>query len=355
MADDLELEHESAPLTIRDHLAAAVEKHTADPMENSGALSSSEAVDTNSPVNRVRDESGKFTKATQSQSTPSTVDAPISAENTPQRPPKPSSWKKELDEHWNNLHPEVANYLALREQQFSTGVSTYKQEAERAKHIQQAIEPFMPELQRHNIQPADWIQNLGRAHQTLALGSPQQKLQMFSHLAREYGIDLAALGAPVEGQGNPILNQQTQWLQEQVAQLNGRWQQFETSQAQQQQAAIDGEIQRFAAQTDKYPHFTTVRETMAGILQSGLAQDLDSAYNKAIRMHDDLWNSQQEAQRNQAEAERKTQQAEAAKSARAKVVSVKSATPSGSATTTGAKGRRAQLEEALASHGAGRV
>lgn len=349
MAEELELEQESGPLSIRDALEAAVEKHTS---EDSSANAGLEAV---SPSERTRDESGKFAKVAESKPAVPADNPTLEAENAPQRPPKPSSWKKELDEHWNGLHPEVANYLALREQQYSTGVSTYKQEAERARNLQQAMEPFMPELQRYNIKPEQWIQNLGRAHQTLALGSPQQKLQMFTQLAREYNIDLGSMAGDPGAESNPIANQQTQWMQEQIAQLNGRWQQFETSQAQQHQATIDGEIQKFAAQTDKYPHFSTVRETMAGILQSGLAQDLPSAYDKAIRMHDDLWNSQQEAQRNQADVDRKAQQAAAATTARAKVVSVKSATPSGTGQNSTAQGRREQLKEALSSHGSGRV
>jgi len=38
-------------------------------------------------------------------------------------------------------------------------------------------------LQENNIAPQQWISNLGTAHKTLALGSPQEKLQMFAQLA----------------------------------------------------------------------------------------------------------------------------------------------------------------------------
>lgn len=344
MADELELEGES--LSLRDALMSAVEEHR-DPIEEKPII----AETAEAKADRLRDESGKFVKP---QEKPVAAIHPAVLEVAPARPPKPSSWKKELDEHWNTLDPTVANYLAQREREYSTGVSTYKQEAERSRALQGALEPFMPELQRHNIQPEQWISNLGRAHQTLALGSPQQKHQMFAHLAREYGIDLGQLvGQP--GQPAPQVDQQAQWMQEQIAQMRGELTQFHSARQQQEQATVQNQIQAFAADTAQHPHFDQVKETMAGLLQSGLAQDLNSAYDKAIRMHDDLWQSQQESQRAQAEADTKRQQADAAKSARAKVVSVKSATPSGSSQASTAKGRREAIAEAFASQGTGRV
>lgn len=342
MADDIDLE--SGPVTVRDALEAAVEQHREPVTQESGAA-----------TERARDEAGRFARA-QEKAAEAAAEVVEPVVEQVARPARPSSWKKDYEEQWNTLDPKLAEYIHQREREYSTGVSTYKAEAERARSIQSAIEPFMPDLQRHNIAPEQWIKNLGSAHQTLALGSPQQKIQMFAQLAQDYGVDLRAFVGQDGAPQVPQVDQQTRWMQEQIAQMRGQLTQFTEQRQQQEQAQIQAEIERIRADTDKYPHFDTVRETMAGILQSGLAQDLSSAYDKAIRMHDDLWNSQQEAQRANAEAERQRAAAEAAKSARAKVVSVKSSTPSGQATTaTKAKGRREALEEAFASQGSGRV
>lgn len=335
MADDVILEAEE-PLTLRDALLSAVKEHTGDDETVTATVP-------NKP-DRVRDESGKFAK----QEKPAevvTATEPV-APVEPQRPPKPSSWKKELDEHWQKADPKLAEYIVQREREYATGVSTYRQEAERAKELQQAIEPFIPELQRHNINPSQWIQNLGHAHQTLAMGNPQQKMAMFSRLAQDYGIDLNQLA-----QIDPRQLQLVQPPQRPA---------FDPAMMRQEvvniltEREIVSEIEKMRADATTYPHFETVRETMTGLLQSGLAQDLKGAYDKALRMHDDLFEAQQAERQKQSEAERLAKQAEAAKSARAKTLSPRSSTPSGQAGNAAAKGRRELLAEQFAS-GAGRV
>ena len=342
MSEELQLENGEAPLSIRDALQAAAEEHREMP---EGATIQ----------DRARDESGRFAKVTDNNLPPADTAAAPAVE-TPVRLARPSSWKKDYEEQWNTLDPKLAEYIHQREREYATGVSTYRAEAERARSIQGAIEPFMADLQRHNIAPEVWIKNLGSAHQILSMGAPQQKMQLFAQLARDYGIDLQSMVAGDGALQVPQVDQQSLWMQQQLRGMQDAINQLTASRQQQEQAAIVGEIEKFRADTAKYPHFETVRETMAGILQSGLAQDLSSAYDKAIRMHDDLWQSQQESQRQSEEAERQRQQQEAAKQARAKVVSVKSATPGAiAAAPTSAKGRREALEEAFASQGSGRV
>lgn len=336
MSDNIEQEGALQAPTIREALADAVEQFR-EPVEQETASEAQQ---------RARDEHGRFTKAAEA----AQQQAQPQAEVTPpvERMPRPSSWKKDYEEKWNTLDPDLAKYIHQRESEFANGVSTYKAEADRARSLQQAIEPFMPDLQRHNIDPTQWIRNLGMAHQVLSQGSPQHKLQLFAQLARDYGIDPREMigedgslkAPPVQQQFQPQPQPNIEALIEEKLQA----------------IRIQDSIKAFSADTEKYPHFETVRETMAGLLQSGLAQDLHSAYDKALRMHDDLWQSQQESQRKSEEAERQRQAAEAATKARGKVASVKSATPSAHAqAATSAQGRREALAEAFASHATGRV
>lgn len=327
---------------------------------------------------RLRDERGRFAKAEQvvgdaqpPQSAQPTAQ-PVAADATNVAAPAtpavdlrkpPSSWSKDQWERWNKLDPETQAYIEKREADYAKGVSTYKNQWDQAQPIFEAVQPFIPELQQYGIQPGQWIQNLGTAHRTLALGSPEQKLQIFAKLATDYGVPLQALAPAAPGpDGQPVqpqIDPQIGYMAQTVSQLQNRLQQFETFQQQQEQNRIQREIEAFKA--DK-PHFDAVKGTMAQLLQSGVAPDLQNAYDKAIRLHDDIWQQQQDAEKaRQAEELRKAEEArQAARQAelarkQAAAVSPKSSSPTGNtAAGGGKKDRKSILAEAWDDQAAGR-
>lgn len=329
MSEELE-----AQTTLRDQLESAIEQH--------------EAPETTPQAEtRPRDEVGRFApKETPEPKPDQAASAPPEAAAAPVVKPRPSSWKSEYEERWSKLDPTLQDYIAKREADYAKGVSTYKQNWDQAAPIYEAIQPFMPTLQQNNIDPKTWITSLGNAHQILALGSPQEKAQMFVKLATDYGVPLQSL---VGQQADP----QFSTLAQELNQLKNQWTQFHSSQQQQEQQLVQMEIQRFA--TDK-PHFEAVRETMSGLLQSGVADSLQSAYDKAIRLHDDIWQQQQaEAQQAKAKAEAEAQQ-QRVNQAKAKAVSPRSSSPTGMMSSgNGKKGLRETLSEQLEQAMGGRV
>ena len=345
---------EETGTTLRDSLNAAVEQHT-EPQEAPPAV---EQQATESPeskpgrtAGRERDEKGRLL--------PGKVDkAPEAPQAAPQAPaapakPRPSSWKKDYEQHWTKIAsetPELADYLTQREQDFAKGVSTYKQEWEKAKPYIDAVTPFLPLLQQHGIDPSQWIGNLGSAHRTLAMGSPQEKLQAFQKLASDYGVPVQQMF--VQGQDGRFYWNQAPQIQQQAPQPDVQklvQEQFEDYQTKQ-------EIARFSADKENHPHYEEVKATMAGLLQSGLADDLESAYQAALRMpqHSQIYEAMQEQQRHADEEKRRAEAAAQVQTARAKVVSVKSATPT-QASGGGKKGLREQLAEAVDQALGGRV
>ena len=88
---------------------------------------------------------------------------------------------------------------------------------------------------------------------------------------------------------------------------------------------------------------------MAQLLEAGAAQDLKSAYDKAIRLHDDIWDADQSAK--QANALKAAQEAQTRQVAKAKAaaVSPKTATP-GAGNTQTTKGIRSAVEAAVESY-----
>ena len=301
------------PISLRDTIENAIEvTDTNEPTE-----STLEAPKTSRP----RDESGKFAKsAPEAQDEATEVLEPETVQEV-QAKPRPSSWKKDYEEHWGKLDPTLQDYIQQREADYAKGVSTYKNQWDSAQPLIRAIEPFAPILQQHNIDPAQWISNLGRAHSVLALGSPEQKQQMFAQLANDYGVSLNEVGG---GYADP----QFSLIAQELNQIKNQWNQFQTQQERTEQASLQNEIQSFS--TDK-PYFDEVRETMAGLLQAGMADDLQTAYDKAIRLQDGVFQKVQAEQVKTSEADRHAKVAQA----KAKALSPKSATPTASMSSSG--------------------
>lgn len=61
-------------------------------------------------------------------------------------------------------------------------------------------------------------------------------------------------------------------------------------------------ITDFEKNTEKYPFFNDVRPVMGQLITAGQAKDMDSAYQKAIRLDDNIWAQVQE-QKNQQKAQ----------------------------------------------------
>ena len=299
---------------------------------------------------RLRDEKGRFAEgkaeAKPQAKAAKTVEAKPAVVEVAPKLPKPDSWKKDKQADWDALTPSQQAYVKEREDQYFKGISTYQQEWKGAKPLLDAIAPFMPELEANNIKPDEWIKNLGQAHYTLAKGSPQEKLQMFAKLSREYGVPLQALFDP-----NIAQQYVQQTIQAQPTQRPTPQQDIGSLVRQELMTAkLNDEIQNFETAKDAtgntlHPHYHLVRDDMALLLEAGKAQDLNSAYRMALRLHDDLFAADQEAKRKADDTARQEAQRKAVAAAKGSAVSVRSATPA-SAGAAPKKGIRAQLEEA---------
>ena len=271
---------------------------------------------------------------------------------------RPSTWKKEYVQIWDKMEKgeqiskedftKFAEYANQRESEYKKGVSTYKAEADRARGYEEAIAPFIPELQAQNISPAAWINNLGRAHMVLSKAPYSEKVQMFQRLAQDYGIQLGEDGVSV-----PQTDAYTQQLMNQLNQVNQEVYSIKNRFQQEEQTRLMNEIERVRSDVEKFPHFDVVREEMAQLLELGKAQDLETAYKKAVRMNDDVWALEQE--RLLASAKQASSKAQQVAKAKTVAVSPKSSTPRGTVATTDKKDRRALLSEQLGEAMARRV
>ncbi len=311
-----------------------------------------------------RDEKGRF-KAQEASTDQDSAEEPelvAEASDVPDEEIKrPTTWKKEYVEVWNKMQEgkpldkaefaKFAEYANQRESEYKKGVSAYKAEADNARQLTEAIGPFVPELQAQGIHPVAWINNLGRAHMILSKAPYDQKVQMFHRLAADYGIQLNSdsLQMPEQAYVDPYqqqLMQQLQATQQQVQQLSAIREQEEN-------ARLTQEISRVSSNKVAFPHFEMVREDMAQLLERGLAQDLESAYAKAVRMNDEAYKLEQEKLLKSASTQ--ASKAQQVAKAKATAVSPKSVTPSGQLSKADAKDRRSLLMASLADAEGGRV
>ena len=308
----------------------------------------------------TRNEKGQFVAETEEPTEEESVEAVAEDASEPEQPeeqpetsdiPKPTTWKKDLLPLWDKIakgetltkdeSKKHLEYLNQRENEFKKGVSVYKAEAERAKALEEAINPFVPELQSQGISPAAWINNLGRAHMVLTKAPYNEKVQMFHRLAQDYGVNLNQINEsqqPVDAYTQQLMQQLNQVNQE-VSTIKGRFEQEE-------QTRLSNEIERVRSDKERFPHFDMVREEMAQILELGKAQNLETAYVKAVRMNDEVWAVEQE--RLLSSAKKQASKSQQVARAKATAVSPKSVTPNGTQAKVDAKDRRSMLMAQLA-------
>jgi len=291
------------PVDTREVVAREIEKLEASQAEPEPSTDSA----------RPRDESGRF-KAKEAQETapaPTEAAPEAQAEERPAEPARNpfSAWKKEAQTALASLPADTQRFIIEREQQFHKGLQQYKEEALRGRAYSQAFAPHMEYLEKLQVAPETAISKLLETERALRTGSPEAKAQMLVRLAHDYGIDVAGLTSV---KFDPYSYQ----LEQRLAQQQAMLEQLSQSRQMAEQAQISQTIEQFAQTRE---HFSTVRETMADLLDRGFAADLEDAYEKAIRLEGLNVAPQQAAPVDL------SRQNNAAKAAKAAAVSVKGA------------------------------
>ena len=335
--------------------------------------------DTRTTEERARDEAGRFVKqedkpAVKTEAKPAIqAGAPSKIQAAPVVEKlgvkRPDSWKKELWPIWDKLDAGETltreerklflEYLPQREGEYLKGVSTYKAEWDRARPLLEALNPYQEMIQANQLRPEQFVSALAATHQALTAGDAPSKLRAFAKFARDYQIPLQDLFVQGED-GKLYFNQQ--YLQREAPTAINAEEIKKQVLSELQGNAWRHAIQQFATAVDKdgkalHPHFETVRQTMDGLLKSGLSKDLAAAYEAALRLpqHSALFDAMQKETQAAADAQKQKEERERAERARANNLQPKTSTPTGSVDGTGKKGLRAALESAYDAHVTGRV
>lgn len=234
-------------------------------------------------ADRIRDEKGRFAKKEAS------TEAPI--EVTPEPDPiapvvgvppelQRLGLRKDEAEAMMQAPEAVRNAFIRRSEEMHRGLETYREKAQIGERMLQSLQPFMPTIQALGVDPGEATARLFNVEHTLRFGNQQQKLAMIHQVMNEYGINpddayTYTQNAPQAPQADPQVAQLYQYVQ----QLEQQQHQLLSQQQRREMETLNSEIARFSA--DK-PHFDSVRNEMAALLQAGIATDLQSAYEQAI-------------------------------------------------------------------------
>jgi hypothetical protein len=217
------------------------------------------------------------------------------------------------------------------------GVQPLMEKARYADQYQEVMTPYMDTIRGLGIDGPKAVKALMEADHALRYSDPQQKQQLFLRLAQQYGVSFGD-GSQLQQQ---MVDPNISALQQELNRVRGEVMSWKEEQEQVQNQSLLGEINNFAMRAE---HFEEARPTMISLLQSGVAATLEEAYEKAIRLDDNLYQQVQQGRQSQVETQQKVAANNAAKKARAAAVSVRSAAP-GATTATKAQDRRSMLAE----------
>ena len=263
------------------------------------------------------------------------------ATTTPATDAAPKTWRKEAAATWAALPSEAKNEILKREADIFSGIESYKADAGFGKSIKTAITPYEQILRDNNMDPAQTITSLMATHHTLATGTPQARLDLFTRMAKEYGIPLptgeASSGEP------PYIDPAVAALQTELSSVKSTLEAQTQRAAAEQRNLISKQIDAFATDPSNI-YWADVADSMAVMLESKQASTLQEAYDKAIWTNPAV--RAKEIARQTAEATAKAQAASEEKVKAAKqatAANVKASAKVGSATTP-----RGSLDDTLA-------
>lgn len=197
----------------------------------------------------------------------------------------PKHWPKKEQEIFNawdaNVQHQVMDRYKAMEGDYTKKTQALAKYKKRNESLDEIYGPFRDDFQRAGMDDVAATRQLLAAHKYLK-EDPQQALIW---LAKSYGGDLTAVNDDTAT--DEYADPQMKAMQQQIAQLQGtinnQQQQAQNMQKQEVQAMIDNfQTAKDADGNLKHPHFDVVQNQMSGLISSGVAKDIASAYEMAV-------------------------------------------------------------------------
>jgi hypothetical protein len=211
----------------------------------------------------------------------------------------PVSWSAEQKAKWSALPPDTREYILQRDRESHDAISRAGQQIKAYEPIGKVIEQYGHVFAKNGLQPHDGIARMMAVNEMLET-NPRAAI---AEIAKAYGVNLQ--GTSDEQNATPESPR--------IAELEARLARQEahlTAQMRQRQEAEANELAREIADFAKdKPHFESVRKVMAGLMNSGAAETMQDAYDRAIYADPTIRQSLQVEAQTKAEEQRKAEEA----------------------------------------------
>jgi hypothetical protein len=246
---------------------------------------------------RQRDSTGRFAKE-RADSTP--VAKPVVSQQPPQGQQQPDpfskapqSWKPGAREAWANVPPDVRAEVYRRERENERIVQEHAQARQVSTYVQRLQQQYAPALHAEGVDALTASANLMQLASRLRYGTPVEKAQLAAQIVRNYGVDVVALAAALDGQqyaGAQGPQQAAMAYQDpRVDQLLSQLQSAQASREQQMQSRAVSDVETFGRGKE---FFEDVREDMGDLMELAakrkIDMSLDQAYERACAMNPDI-------------------------------------------------------------------
>jgi hypothetical protein len=230
----------------------------------------------------------------------------------------PISWTAEQKAKWASLPPDTQAYIAQRDKESHEAISRAGQQIKAFEPIRNVIEQFAPTFQKNGLQPHEGIARMMAVNEMLET-NPRAAI---AEIAKAYGVNLQGETEQNADPGSARVAE----LEAKLAKVESHLTAQQRQQLQAENNALAREIADFANDPkNPRPHFESVRKVMAGLMQSGAAETMQEAYERAIYADPTIRQSLQVDAQKAAEEKRKADEAErVAKAKKAAGVNVKS-------------------------------
>lgn len=314
MADDIESgtdqkEPEPFNTSMRDQMSAIYDK-----METTQEAAV-ETVETKEPTGeRQRGPDGKFIKTDAEQSAEITdgakpleaaTPAPVADQAVEGSKLPPPSWSVDAKSAWASLPPAIQQAVLKREEEVSNGFKAKSDELKGYSGIEQILAPRKQALAATYGSVENALTQLFQLSD-YATKDARGFVQWF---AQQRGIDLSQ-SSTADQQAAPA-DPQIAALQNQLSQVTSFLQNQTLSQRKAEEQQILTELEKFAA-APEHLYYHDVKVEMGKMIESGMAESLQDAYDKATWARPDIRQKILDADRNAAEEKRRAEVAKKA-------------------------------------------
>lgn len=282
MTTDNEMSATSAETSLRDDLSAAWEESKATSGANE-AEDEEQAVDTEDNADKKPEveDSGAEEKPDEADEEDKKAEEKLVVK-------APQSWTPALREKFAELPEDVRAEIMRVENAAGQKFREHAQVRQVAESFANVIKPYEDVIRESGITPVQAIQETFEMAKVLSRGTQRQKAEVIAQLYESYNIDLNELDQVLTQRlSAPKASPTERALLEKLNRLEQKLQPAQAPTVNESANTVNSDIEQFAADP-KNEFFNEVSADMVVLLQSGRAETLKDAYNKAVRMNDEV-------------------------------------------------------------------